>query len=457
MTAARSSALERLYRGLDRQLFGRSRWHGKAFDLPAADDVRQSAEAAVHLAWGEESIPGGHVECLWVDYEGLPAHGLVQAVRQRIGQPGGMVLARVWLRSGEAQPRLLMTGKLRLEHRSLQRSVILCAAKLPSLIQGALARRAVSLQAAPGSPCTAAPVSAPRLLWQMLKSALAWLRGREQWVIELGRRHDNATRPGPTVSRLDPPDTAFWADPFLVRMGDRRYVLFEELPFRTQRGHISRVEIDTAGRPVGPAQVVLAEPWHLSYPFVWQEGGRTFLLPEASETGGTTLYEAVDGGAAWRRHAVLIEGTRLADATIVRYDGRLWMFASSTVRGGALDDALHIYYAPSVEGPWHAHPLNPVKVDASSSRPAGAMWVEGGVLYRVAQDCSTRYGGATVCLRVSRLTTDAFEEETVPGWGPAEHGQRDPWHTFNFSEGLTVTDRLLTLPRWRTLRARARP
>ena len=91
------------------------------------------------------------------------------------------------------------------------------------------------------------------------------------------------------------------------------------------------------------------------------------------------------------------------------------MYIMQADDGASTDDTLHIYWTNQIEGPWHAHELNPVKIHASCSRPAGAMWVQDGCLHRVVQNCASAYGGSTVCKRVRVLIE--FEEDTVPGWG----------------------------------------
>ncbi|MBK8690739.1 MAG: hypothetical protein IPN17_00135 [Deltaproteobacteria bacterium] len=42
---------------------------------------------------------------------------------------------------------------------------------------------------------------------------------------------------------LVPPADRFWADPFAAQRGDRRFILFEEAPFATGRGHIAAMEL----------------------------------------------------------------------------------------------------------------------------------------------------------------------------------------------------------------------
>lgn len=442
--------VERGFRALDRKLFGRGRWQiakHEFGDAPITEPTAQSLDW--QLSWDRAATLPPGTDALCVEFEGRPMSELEEAARLRIGQRGGILNAQVWrLRDGHAD-ELLMVGGLRLDHRSLHRSVVLCAAKIPQLLIGALARRQhPGAHGGDAASQSSTPLSALALIGRIARTSLCWLRFREQWQTEVGRSAEAAQSLGDTVAELRSPDAAWWADPFLLRVGQRTWVLFEELLLGSQRGHISALEIDDTGRALSTAKVVLREPWHLSYPFIWHEAGRTFMLPEAGNSGQLTLYEAVDGALEWQRSAVLLSGVRLADATVVAFDGRLWMFATTADPGALMDDALNIYWAARIEGPWHAHAMNPVKIDARSARPAGSMWVRDDVLFRVVQDCSSTYGGSTVCMRVLKLTEYEFQEEPVPEWARLKAKQKDPWHTFNSIGNLNVIDRLVRRPRW---------
>ena len=59
------------------------------------------------------------------------------------------------------------------------------------------------------------------------------------------------------------------------------------------------------------------------------------------------------------------------------------------------------------------HRLNPLKIDVTSSRPAGPLFERDGMLLRPAQDCSSTYGAAVVLHRIVELTPDRFQEQCL--------------------------------------------
>lgn len=445
--------LEHLFRLLDRRLFGRALRRASDLNIVSRLDATAGEPGSLRLAYCAKSAASEAVKrdepVLYVEYEGMKMADLEEAVRLRFGVPDATLNARVWMVDPARQQRLLFQGQLDLDHRSLCKSIALCAAKLPALLRGALARvDQPGIPAVPHAPRAAKPLPAYRLMGRLMRAIGKRLLWREQWQLETYQGSAGAEATSKISVLIKPPATAFWADPFLVGIKDRCWVLFEELPYSTNKGHISAIELDRHGRPISAPQVVLSEPWHLAYPFIFQDQGKTYMIPDASKSRELILYECGDTPLAWQRRITLMSGVRLADCTIARHDGRLWMFCSHGDDGASMDDTLHIYWADQVEGPWQPHKLNPVKIDASCSRPAGTMWTEDGMLHRVVQNCSSTYGGATVCMRVRVLTLDEFEEELVPGWGGSNMTSPEPWHTFNRHADVFVLDRLRRTPRW---------
>jgi hypothetical protein len=193
---------------------------------------------------------------------------------------------------------------------------------------------------------------------------------------------------------------------------------------------------------------VLREPWHLSYPFVWQDtGGKLLMVPESVAARQVALYESDSPLGPWQLRSVLLQGRRWADSTLMPYGGRWWLFASSAAERGCPHDELWAYHADRIDGPWRGHALNPLKIDARSARPAGAMGIDAdGFPYRVAQDCSTVYGGAVRLMRIVALDPERYEEEEVEP-GNAFRTTR-PWHTLNADDHGVVIDTLRRRSRW---------
>ena len=248
---------------------------------------------------------------------------------------------------------------------------------------------------------------------------------------------------------LFPPKDRFWADPFPYERRGRRYLFIEELLFATQLGHISVMEWTDSGRWSAPTKV-LARPYHLSYPFLFEWEGTLFMLPETGANRSVEVYRCHRFPDDWRLESVLLDKVYAVDATLSQIDGRWWMFVTQAEDYTEPYDELHLYYADTPFGPWIAHGSNPVKSDVRSARPAGNLFRHQNRLIRPAQECAPLYGSAIVLNEIQRLDTSAFIERPLarvsPNWMPNLLG----CHTFNRSQNVTAIDGFMSIPKWRS-------
>jgi hypothetical protein len=252
---------------------------------------------------------------------------------------------------------------------------------------------------------------------------------------------------------LPDPGFRFYADPFPFVHQGRSYVFVEDLDHRTNKGCISVVPFGEHG-PTGPAEPVLEEPWHLSYPSVFAHAGQVWMVPESSANRTVRLYRADPFPHRWVEEAILISDLAASDATVIRHDGAFWMFAATRDGFGSWSDALSLFHAPRLHGPWQAHPANPVLVDRAAARPGGAMVVRDGKLWRPVQDCTAGYGCGIGLAEITRLDQEGFEQKvrTILRPDPSWPGRR--FHTLNRAGRLECIDGSAYSPRSRTIARR---
>jgi hypothetical protein len=288
-----------------------------------------------------------------------------------------------------------------------------------------------------------------RMLLSAVRSRVRQRRFSEQWGLGL------STSPTASLPELDtrafsyalPGPDRYWADPFPVLHRGNRFVFFEEFVESRNRGHIAVAEVDARGA-IDRVTPVLEREYHLSYPCVFEWRGDHYMVPESSQARSIQLLRATRFPFEWEPVAVLLDGVRAVDATLVEVDGRWWMFANISPAGTVNYDELYLFSAPAPAGPWTPHPANPVKSDARSARPAGRLCRVSGGLVRPAQDCSGGYGrGGVVLNRVVRLDSHEYREiagrRLSAGWMDGVIGV----HTLNSCPGLTAIDVLFERPR----------
>jgi hypothetical protein len=243
----------------------------------------------------------------------------------------------------------------------------------------------------------------------------------------------------------------FYADPFPFTRGGATWLFVEDFDHRLGRGVISVVDFDQAG-PVGSPRPVLEHEVHLSYPLVLEDEGELWMIPETSAAGTVELYRANRFPDAWTREAVLLRDVIASDVTCFRHDDRWWMTA--TVRhGGSYSDALHVWHADRLQGPWHPHRNNPVLIDISSARPAGHVVRRDGRLLRPAQDGTQGYGSALALAEIERLDETSFRQRVVARLAPGERWPGHRLHTLNRAGRLECIDGSALSPRYRRSRS----
>ena len=224
------------------------------------------------------------------------------------------------------------------------------------------------------------------------------------------RAAGGAKNPVLTGAGVSDVDAEFVADPFMLRVGATWHMFFEVLNRGNGRGEIG-LATSADGLAWTYRRIVLAEPFHLSYPYVFEWEGEYHMIPETLGAGAVTLYRAEEFPVRWARAGTLIEGG-LADPSPFRFGGRWWMFACPTPYG---HDALRLYTAERLRGPWAEHPSSPlVTGDRGRARPAGRVLVSGGRVVRFAQDCNPVYGTRVRAFEVSGLSESAYAERELP-------------------------------------------
>nr|MCU0490990.1 hypothetical protein [Chloroflexaceae bacterium] len=208
-------------------------------------------------------------------------------------------------------------------------------------------------------PAPPPPPPKPMQLW-----AIGMAAGPNPWQLAPAPTNPVLTREDVTDARA-----VFVADPFLHFFNGQWHMFFEVMNWHSGRGEIG-LATSNDGLAWRYQQIVLAEPFHLSYPYVFAWRGHVYMMPECYQAGGVRLYQAESFPTGWRHVATLLEGPYFADCSPFHHGGRWWML--SEVSAGFACDTLRLYMADELTGPWREHPRSPiVSGDPLTARPAG--------------------------------------------------------------------------------------
>ncbi|MFC2164540.1 hypothetical protein ACFLT2_06030 [Acidobacteriota bacterium] len=226
-----------------------------------------------------------------------------------------------------------------------------------------------------------------------------------------------------TAQDVSDAEAVFVADPFMIREEGTWYMFFEVFNKKSHHGDIGMATSDD-GRRWAYQQIVLDEPFHLSYPYVFKWNNEFYIIPESHESGGLQLYKAVNFPFDWACLGTLVKGD-FVDPSILFRNQKIWLFTETNPEG---NDRLCLYYADSLMGPWISHPKNPlIDGDANIARPGGRIiWVDGQVI-RFAQDDDPTYGNRVRAFEITELTTESYKERELL-MNPPLKGSSSGWN-----------------------------
>jgi hypothetical protein len=166
------------------------------------------------------------------------------------------------------------------------------------------------------------------------------------------------------------------------------------------------------------------------------------MIPETGDNRTIELYECVDFPSKWLLKMNLMEGLHAVDTTLIRRDGKWWLFTNVIENEGASpDDELFLFYADTLETQqWKPHPLNPIISDVRKARPAGRIFERNGRLYRPSQDGSSIYGYGFNFNEIITLNEYDYQEREVAQIRPHWDKTIIATHTFAHTGQLTVID-----------------
>lgn len=224
----------------------------------------------------------------------------------------------------------------------------------------------------------------------------------------------------------------FRADPFGLVHHGKLCIMFERYDHERKIGEIY-------ARVGNRVEKVMNLDVHASYPFLIEEKGEIYCVPETHKANEAAIYKAVDFPWKWKKVRTLFKG-RVSDATFFKHEGVWFCFYTLA---DAPHSKLYIRYAKDLFGEWKEHKNNPVKDDIASSRPAGSVFFHKGKIYRPAQNCSETYGGSVTINEIRKLNEQEFEEVAVKKVKPYDYPgcmYKYGLHTISAAGGMTLID-----------------
>ncbi len=207
------------------------------------------------------------------------------------------------------------------------------------------------------------------------------------------------------------------ADPFLFVKDDTLYLFYEDMGFSHGGGRIMMMMTRDLKSWSNPVTVTHEPECHFSYPFIFEDNGNIYMMPETGREHQIRLYKAENGNLSdFKMHKIVLERPAnelegltfdYADNSIYVKDGVYYLFTSYYKDNNYY---LELYTSNNLDGEYTPHQMSPVCVGNKYGRCGGSLIQDDTKLYRVAQDCENEYGGQLHLMEIEEITPDTYKE-----------------------------------------------
>ncbi len=233
----------------------------------------------------------------------------------------------------------------------------------------------------------------------------------------------------------------YWlADPFLYEHEGKCYIFAELYDCKKGKGVIAYLRYDADSE--NGWHVAIEEDYHLSFPFIYEENGNVYIIPESSYGHCLCRYKAVEFPKSWEKE-MLLEDVSIVDTAFLINEHHFIGLTTEMIdnhnvariiRGNA--DMSGIHLSDSVYSD-----------DDRYNRLGGQFIIQNGEIYAVFQDGKDYYGKALHFIRFDGGSPTICKEDidnkrTVYAGDIYTDSKRGfiGVHTYNHSENYEVID-----------------
>lgn len=225
------------------------------------------------------------------------------------------------------------------------------------------------------------------------------------------------------------------ADPFPIKIENKFLIYYEEMTFWNGKGKLMMIDSPDFKSKKAVTGIENGRI-HLSYPFLFEENGKCYCLPETSAIKEVALYE-VDKKQPEKLTKLwtILSGEKYVDSSLIYYQDKYWLFTTHSGK----PDQLYIYHSTQLTEKFRPHSLNPIHMDKGIGRSAGKPFIVDDKLYLPCQNPAKCYGGSVVIHELTKLNPTSFSYkqafEILPR-APYNKGL----HTINFHQEQIIID-----------------
>lgn len=219
------------------------------------------------------------------------------------------------------------------------------------------------------------------------------------------------------LSILHPP--IMQADPFLFVHQNRLFLFFEEMLFERGLGVIKMTSTKDLAHWTDPVQITNEPSTHFSYPYVFENKGEIYMMPETGCDHNIRLYRALDNTLTkFIQDKIILQRNEpkeinsitfdFADSCIFPHNSKYYLFTSIFKDN---EYSLLLYISDNFDGEYTLHPCSPIAIGNDIARCGGSIIGWNDMILRPCQDCTAVYGGQLHLMQIKELTPTTYVEE----------------------------------------------
>lgn len=217
----------------------------------------------------------------------------------------------------------------------------------------------------------------------------------------------------------------WYADPFILSVESDSVIILAEEQIERRPGRLVALTIDRTSGEILNLKVILDLKTHLSYPQILSYHDETYVIPENGAAGKVSLYRmTTDLKLEFVKDLII---GQYYDTTIFHDDAvnKWYMIATDSTWQA------YLFSSNSLFGEWKQTYTDPIIIDKRYSRNGGAIFMNSGIVYRVAQDCKRAYGNSLHIMKVHSF--EPFSESEILHISPYDKRYKLGIHTLNYS------------------------
>ncbi len=231
----------------------------------------------------------------------------------------------------------------------------------------------------------------------------------------------------------------WYADPFICTHDEKDYLFVELMDLCHVYGQIAVAPIENG--QIGDFKVVISEPFHMSFPNIFQWNGTWFMLPEVYMSGEVRLYECLDFPYRWRLKKILLNDVELVDHALYPKENGFFMISHDIKnRDNKFNRAFELNMQNltvreiKLSGVW------------CRERPGSTFFTKDDQYYHCVQDCNEAYGHHMHLWQVDEFSMERFQETEkkeifIDDWEVLPHKyELVRTHTYNCNQKYEVID-----------------